>query len=170
MFEGTLEAMAQASATTTRMPYGVLLARLGQEATARFRRALRPLDLSVQEFIVLKQVEVTGPTSQTALAEGLALDNSNLAGVTAGLYGRGLIERTREECDRRRYAVEVTPAGRRLVAEADEAIWAGEDGLLGDLDQAEREQLWALLRRMGDSIGLCPGTEAEMCAEAADAG
>ena len=36
MTEGTLEAMAQASVATTRAPYGVLLARLGQEATAAF--------------------------------------------------------------------------------------------------------------------------------------
>ncbi len=166
MTEGTLEAMAQASVATTRAPYGVLLARLGQEATGRFRRALRPLDLSVGEFIVLKQVQATGPTSQTALAEALGLDNSNLAGVTGALYARGLIERAREECDRRRYAVELTADGRVLLETADAAIWSGEDDLLGDLDESERAQLWMLLRRMADSIGLCPGTEAEMCAEA----
>ena len=165
MTEGTLEAMAQASVATARVPYGVLLARLGQEATARFRRALRPLDLSVQEFIVLKQVQATGPTSQTALAEALGLDNSNLAGVTGDLYQRGLIERAREECDRRRYAVELTSDGRALLEAADAAIWSGEDDLLGDLDESERAQLWMLLRRMADSIGLCPGTEAELCAE-----
>lgn len=37
--------------------------------------------------------------------------------------------------------------------------------MLGELDEAERAQLWQLLRSMADSIGLCPGTEAEICAE-----
>ena len=51
---------ATASAATLapdeRLPFGVLLARLGQESMARFRKALRPLDLSAQQFVVLKQV------------------------------------------------------------------------------------------------------------------
>src|SRR5215207_6130220 len=59
-------------------PYGVLLARLGQDATARFRRALRPLGLTAQQFIVLKQLETTGTTSQTALADALGVDYSNM--------------------------------------------------------------------------------------------
>ena len=56
---------------TDRIPYGVLLARLGQEATARFRRSLRPLNLGAQQFIVLKQLEAVGSCSQAELADAL---------------------------------------------------------------------------------------------------
>ena len=39
MFEGNLVYMAQAQQSAVdRIPYGLLLARLGQESTARFRR------------------------------------------------------------------------------------------------------------------------------------
>jgi DNA-binding MarR family transcriptional regulator len=149
-----------------RTPYGVLLARLGQDATARFRRALRPLGLSAQQFIVLKQLEAIGSTSQAALADALGVDYSNLATVAGELCDKGLISRAREECDRRRYALDLTREGRRLLADADRAIDSGENDMLWTLDESERAELWALLRRMADSLELCPGSEAQACAEA----
>ena len=72
-------------------PAGALLSRLGQEANARFRRALRPLDLGAQQFIALKQLEAMGAASQAALADAVGIDYSNLASVSAELCDRGLI-------------------------------------------------------------------------------
>jgi DNA-binding MarR family transcriptional regulator len=168
MFEGNLIAMAQAPASAVdRIPYGLLLARLGQEATAGFRRSLRPLNLGAQQFIVLKQLQAFGSCSQGELADALGIDYSNLASVTGQLYRRGLIERHRDEADRRRYVVELTDEGRQLLGDADQAITASEEGMLSALGDVEREQLWDLLRRMADSLELCPATEAEACAEAA---
>ena len=161
--------MAQAAAGTERIPYGLLLARLGQEATARFRRSVRPLDLGAQQFIVLKQLEALGACSQGQLADALGIDYSNLASVTGELYRRALIERSRDEADRRRYVVELTQAGRQLLADADNAVGAGEEDMLSVLGEAEREHLWELLRRIADSLELCPSSEAEACAEAAQA-
>jgi DNA-binding MarR family transcriptional regulator len=159
--------MAQAAASTERIPYGLLLARLGQEATARFRRSVRPLNLGAQQFIVLKQLQALGPCSQGALADALGIDYSNLAGVTGELYRRELIERSRDESDRRRYVVELTGDGRQLLADADNAVGSGEEDMLSVLGDAERDQLWDLLRRIADSLELCPSTEAEACTEAA---
>ena len=58
------------------------MARLGQESMARFRKALRPLDLTAQHYVVLKQLEAFGASSQAVLADALGLDYSNLATVT----------------------------------------------------------------------------------------
>jgi DNA-binding MarR family transcriptional regulator len=165
MNEGNLVAMAQAPAGTDRIPYGLLLARLGQEATARFRRSVRPLNLGAQEFIVLKQLQALGPCSQGQLADALGIDYSNLAGVTGELYRRELIARSRDESDRRRYVIELTAAGVQLLADADTAVGVGEEDMLSVLDAGERDQLWELLRRIADSLALCP-TEAEACTEA----
>ena len=168
MAEGNLIGMAQTPANAVeRIPYGLLLARLGHEATAGFRRSLRPLNLGAQQFIVLKQLQAFGSCSQGELADALGIDYSNLAGVTGELYRRGLIERHRDEADRRRYVVELTDEGRQLLADADQAIEASEEGMLSSLDETERDQLWDLLRRMADALELCPATEAEACAEAA---
>ena len=168
MFVGNLVAMAQAQQSAVeRIPYGLLLARLGQESTARFRRSLRPLNVGAQQFIVLKQLQAFGSCSQGELADALGIDYSNLAGVTGELYRRGLIERHRDESDRRRYVVELTSDGLRLLADADQAITAGEREMLDALGDTERDQLWDLLRRMADALELCPSTDAEACTEAA---
>jgi MarR family transcriptional regulator, lower aerobic nicotinate degradation pathway regulator len=167
MAEGNLMGMAQVpESAVERIPYGLLLARLGHEATAGFRRSLRPLNLGAQEFIVLKQLQAFGSCSQGELADALGIDYSNLASVTGELYRRGLIERHRDEADRRRYVVQLTEEGMQLLADADRAIEASEEGMLSALGDGEREQLWDLLRRMADALELCPATEAEACAEA----
>jgi DNA-binding MarR family transcriptional regulator len=41
-----------------------------------------------------------------------------------GLVGRGLIERRYDHDDRRTVALELTPAGRKVLGEADEAVEA----------------------------------------------
>ena len=162
MFKGNLVCMAQVpEGAVERIPYGLLLARLGQESTARFRRSLRPLNLGAQQFIVLKQLQVFGSCSQGELADALGIDYSNLASVTGQLYSRGLIERHRDPADRRRYVVELTDDGQQLLADGDSAIQSGEEDMLNSLDEAERDQLWDLLRRMADALELCPGNEVE---------
>jgi hypothetical protein len=44
--------MATAPTTSERVPVSTLLASLGRDATARVRRALRPLGLGAQQFLV----------------------------------------------------------------------------------------------------------------------
>ena len=144
-----------------RLPFGVLLARLGQESMARFRKALRPLDLSAQQFVVLKQVQATGAASQATLADALGLDYSNLATVTGELSDAGLIERYRHESDRRRYVIELSERGAEVCAQADQAIAEGEEGMLSTLSEEERERFWMVLRQVADAADLCPGTPVE---------
>ncbi len=150
-----------------RLPFGVLLARLGQESMARFRKALRPLDLSAQQFVVLKQVQATGAASQATLADALGLDYSNLATVTAELSDAGLIERYRHESDRRRYVIELSERGAEVCAQADQAIAEGEEGMLSTLSEEERERFWVVLRQVADAADLCPGTPVEAAATCA---
>jgi DNA-binding MarR family transcriptional regulator len=159
--------MATAPDTQVRLPYGLLLARLGQESVSRFRKALRPLDLTAQQFIVMKQLQDMGTTSQAALADALGLDYSNLATVTAELNDRGLIERYRHENDRRRYVVELSGDGTKLVTEADRSIAQGEEELLQTLGEDDRARFWVLLREVADAAKLCPRdpvSDAEACA------
>ena len=156
-------------ATSTRLPYGVLLARLGNEATAGFRRALKPLGLGAQEFIVLKQVDAMGSTAQGAVADALGMDYSNLATLVAVLCDRDLLERERDEADRRRYVLRVSEAGATALADGDAAIAAHEEEMIAVLDDEERTQLWELLRRVADGVSLCPGTGVEACVKADEA-
>jgi len=160
----TLEGMAATpDIGTDRLPYGLLLARLGHESTSRFRRSLKPLGLSPQEFMVLRQVEAIENASQTEIADALAIDYSNLATIAGGLCDRDLLMRTRDDADRRRYVLELTPEGKDLLVEGRDAILDGEEEMVSSLDEEQREQFWLLLRQVADGNQLCP--EERACTE-----
>jgi DNA-binding MarR family transcriptional regulator len=147
------------------VPISALLAALGREATARVRRAMRPLGLGAQQFLVLKQIQVLGQTSQAELADALAIDPSNLATIAADLCDRDLAVRTRDEVDRRRYVLRLSPTGERLLRDTEGAITDAEAQLLAALDQEQRDQLSSLLRRLADGVELCPTAEDDACTD-----
>lgn len=140
---------------TDQLPASTLLAALGRDASARVRRALRPLGVGGQEFQVLKQLQALGEPSQAELADAAGIDRSNFATVVAGLCDRELVERTRDEHDRRRYVLRLSRAGERLLARTDGAIAEAEAELLGPLNDRQREQLYGLLRRLADGVDVC---------------
>jgi len=158
--------MTTATTTPEQVPMSTLLAGLGRDATARVRRAMRPLGLGAQQFLVLEQLQVLGQTSQAELADALGIDRSNLATVVAELCNRDLVERTRHEADRRRYVLRLSRAGERLLRRTEGAIAAAEEALLAPLDREQREQLYALLRQLADGVELCPTADHDACDEA----
>jgi DNA-binding MarR family transcriptional regulator len=149
--------------TTTEL--STLLAGLGREVTARVRRAIRPLGLGAQQYLILSQLDQLGQTSQAELAAALGLDPSNLATIAGELVDLGLIDRARNSADRRRYALSLTPPGEKALAKADDAIAATERDLLGALSDPQTRQLRALLRRVADRIDLCPAADDPTCAD-----
>ena len=155
--------MTTAPTTREPVPMSTLLAGLGRDATARVRRTLRPVGLGAQQFLVLKQLQALGQTSQAELADALGIDRSNLAAIAAELVDRDLVARTRDADDRRRYVLQLSPGGARLLRRADGAIAAAEDDLLAPLGPEQREQLYGLLRRLADGVELCPTAGPDAC-------
>ena len=157
--------MAGAATTPEQVRFSTLLAALGRDVTARVRRAMRPLGLGAQQFLVLQQLEELGQTSQAELADALGLDRSNLASLVNDLCDRELVERTRDDADRRRYVLRLSRKGEQLLRRTDGAIAATEDDLLSALDEPQREQLYTLLRQVADGVELCPTADDESCVE-----
>ena len=151
--------MSKAPTTAEHVPMSTLLASLGRDATARVRRAMRPLGLGAQQFLVLKQLQVLGETSQAELADAVGIDRSNLASIASALCDRGLVDRTRHETDRRRYVLRLSRAGEQVLRRAESAIAAAEEDLLSPLDDDQREQLYTVLRRLADGVELCPAVD-----------
>jgi DNA-binding MarR family transcriptional regulator len=144
------------ASTEIEIPMASLLSGLGREVTARVRRAMRPLGLGAQEFLVLKQLQALGQASQATLADALAIDPSNLAAICGTLSDRVLVERARDDADRRRYVLSLSSDGERLLRQTEGAIVAAERDLLAPLEPRQRDELYALLRRVADGVQLCP--------------
>src|SRR5207249_3756558 len=118
--------------------------------------ALKPSELTPKHVGVLLQVRAQ-PTSQQALCESIGVDASKLVGVLNDLEDEGLIVRRRDPADRRRHIVEVSKAGRSLVAAGERAIAQVEERLFAGLDAEDRAQLHRLLAKVADTSGIFVG-------------
>jgi DNA-binding MarR family transcriptional regulator len=97
---------------------------------------------------VLHQLAEAGPSSQQALAQSLRLHPSNLVRLLDELEGEGLVVRGRDPGDRRRYLLELTGGGKRVLQTAKRAAEQTEDDLVQPLSRTERRQLHDMLSRM----------------------
>lgn len=124
-----------------------LLDHLARLTRARSESALTPLGLRPRHLVTLTVLRDHGAGTQQALASSLQIDRTNLVGLLNELETAGLVARRRSAEDRRRHIVELTDAGAERLAEAECALAAAEDEVLGALDAKERETLYRLLQQ-----------------------
>ncbi|ASW56863.1 MarR family winged helix-turn-helix transcriptional regulator [Plantactinospora sp. KBS50] len=149
---------------------GPLLDHLARRMRLRAETALAPFGLRPRHLVALTLLREHGGSSQQALARLLEMDGTNIVGLLNDLETAQLVRRLRSPDDRRRHVVELTAAGAQRLTEAECALAATEDEVLGNLDEQQREALYDLLRRA--TTGSAGSGSAIACAEAApdDAG
>jgi DNA-binding MarR family transcriptional regulator len=76
------------------------------------------------------------------------MDASGVVAIVDDLEREGLARRERDAQDRRRHAVQVTPAGRKVLRRGHEVTARLDDEVLAGLNDRERQQLLALLLRV----------------------
>jgi DNA-binding MarR family transcriptional regulator len=102
-------------------------------------------------FGVLRVVERTSrPMSQRDVSERMGIDPSDVVDLVDRLESAGYLRRRRDERDRRRYALEITDAGRQAIERFAGVARAVDETVLGVLEPAQRETLRTLLRRVVD--------------------
>jgi DNA-binding MarR family transcriptional regulator len=111
-----------------------------------YRRATEDvLGVRLKQFIALDYLREQGGSSQQLLGQALMLDPNNCVILLNDLEDAGYVQRRRDPTDRRRHMVEMTPAGERAVAQAEEKLESVEDEVLGKLTASERATLHELL-------------------------
>jgi DNA-binding MarR family transcriptional regulator len=124
---------------------GALLDHLARRVRVRSEAVLAPLGLRPRHLVALTVLRNRGNCTQQSLATTLEMDGTNIVGLLNELEAENLIERRRSPEDRRRHVVELTDAGAKQLAEAESALTAVEDEVLGALDENQRETLHTLL-------------------------
>ena len=114
-------------------------------------KALRPLGLSHTGFALLVTIWVGGPQEVRGLARKHRLSKPSITSAIGTLERAGLVLRERSGDDRRLVSVALTAQGRRLVRRAQAALHRCERALTAGLTKAERRQMAAWLRRVGDA-------------------
>ena len=74
-----------------------------------------------------------------------------LVGLMDELEEQDLVERKRDPNDRRRHLVKLTPEGKKTVKRLRSLTRQLEDDFLAPLDEKERAELHALLRRLAET-------------------
>ena len=134
-----------------------LLAQLGAHAAALFAERIRPLHLTPPQAGVLRRLAQFPGQSQRELADALGMHAPRLVALIDELENRGLVARDRDPGDRRNYAISLSDEGRRLLTELGRVAGQHEHAITAGLDDDERAQLLALLRRIAEEQGLRPG-------------
>jgi len=134
-----------------------LLAQLGAYAAERFGERAAALDFSRPQAGLLRLISREPGQSQQAVARRLGTPPSRLVALVDDLEQRGLVERRRNPGDRRNYALHLTAAGERAMADLSQAAMEHEHAVAAPLTQAERAQLSALLAKLAAAHGLVPG-------------
>jgi len=96
-----------------------LLEELGSHSPADAMRAMRHWPggrLSLVHLNVLFLLEHDGPLPMRSLAEAMDVSQASATGIVDRMEQRGLVERQRDEDDRRVVRVAVTDEGRDLIA------------------------------------------------------
>jgi DNA-binding MarR family transcriptional regulator len=152
-----------ASSTQARHRSAALLDHLARMMRSRAECALEPIGLRPRHLVALTVLREHGSPTQQALAGALQIDRTNLIGLLNDLEADGLVLRRRSSEDRRRHFVELTDDGTKRLVEAETALAATEDEVLGALDADERETLYQLLAQATSShvVACAPAVGAE---------
>lgn len=125
----------------------VAASRAGQLAAARVSK----LGVSKAAYGMLAVIDEFGPSSQADLGRRLDMDRRSISEEAVGLERGGFVRRGPDPADSRRNKLEITAAGRTLLAELETAFQAMQDELLAALSPEDRSQLNRLLTQMAPS-------------------
>lgn len=115
---------------------------------------VKDMDISQQQgrmIAYIAQNEDKG-LIQKDLAEVFQRRGASITSMLQGLEKKGYIERRIPEDNERQKNIYALPKGKALVGEINEAFYAAEKDLVHALDEAEIQELTALLRKIDRSL------------------
>ncbi|WP_067468372.1 MarR family winged helix-turn-helix transcriptional regulator [Actinomadura macra] len=121
------------------------LLRLARRTSARTFPGER---VRLPHLMVLDCVARLGPLSQREVSEHLRIDAGDMVGMIDALEEAGYVERRRDAGDRRRYALDVTEAGRLFLGASHERRNRLDDLLFEPLALGELAQFKDLMLRV----------------------
>ena len=127
----------------------IKLSRASGAVEARINCHLKDYGLTPSQFGVLEALYHLGPLHQHELASKILKSSGNLTLVIDNLVKRGLVERERDETDRRCVTVFLTETGNQLINDIFPLHVERVVDVIGVLPPKEQHQLGMLCRKLG---------------------
>ncbi|MHC4600759.1 MAG: MarR family winged helix-turn-helix transcriptional regulator [Planctomycetota bacterium] len=109
-------------------------------------------DLTRAQMATVVQIGREGETTMGSLAEGLGIAPGSLTGVVDRLIEKDLVKRERDQTDRRRVVVALSPEGKKVFSRFQERTSRFADTLFSLLDPEESGTLVQLMERLVDGM------------------
>ncbi|MGH8242591.1 MAG: MarR family winged helix-turn-helix transcriptional regulator, partial [Steroidobacteraceae bacterium] len=113
-----------------------------------FGAQFAPSDHVPRQYSVLYLICINPGLSVKALATAIGVDQSTLVPTLNVCEERGWIRRERGKPDRRLVALQITAKGRGTLDRMQDNLRAHETSVTSELNEGERRQLLALLRKV----------------------
>ena len=147
-------AASAAALAQTRRTLPIALLRARETVMDRFRPLLRRLDITEQQWRVLRVLDEAEAMDASDLAKGAAILAPSLSRILKTLEARGLIEVRKDQSDGRRTLINLSPAGGAFLAEAapeSAKIYEEIEALVGkDRIETLLDEIDALIVRLSD--------------------
>jgi DNA-binding MarR family transcriptional regulator len=127
---------------------GFLLQKAGTLFLQSVGEQLAAAGINTRQYMVLAGVESAAPVSQQDLSRLLGIDPTVMVALVDELERGSLVTRARDQRDRRRYALALTPDGERALARAHAAMTGAEQEFFAPLSEAQQQRLRASLKRL----------------------
>lgn len=108
--------------------------------------------ISPSQFPLLKVLEAKGEATVSEVAASLSMSVAGATGLIDRLVKAGLVERRRDEADRRLVFVTLSPEGRAMLDEARRLRRSIIAEIMSSLQRDEVEQFLALFEKMHASL------------------
>jgi DNA-binding MarR family transcriptional regulator len=108
--------------------------------------------MRLKPYMVLGYIGDHPGATQQELESALFMDANSVVLILNELEAAQFSIRRRDQQDRRRHIVEITPTGRKALDKANQARESLEDEVLAPLTPGERATLLALVRRVLDGL------------------
>lgn len=139
MAENAADRDTTAGERPRRLDLAAMVVPLGRALMAAEQPVLDDHGLTMWAYTVLLHLGASPIRTQAALAEAIRADKTRIIAVLDDLEARGLIRRQPDPGDRRVRLLSLTAEGRRLRDATQSAIQQGEERLLAQLPDADRD-------------------------------
>jgi len=134
------------------LPIGLRLAQASRTVERAFDAALAEAGGSLPVWLVLLNLKVRRPANQRELAEAVGITGATLTHHLNAMHAQGLVDRTRDDANRRVQVVTLTEAGEAAFLRLREAAIAFDTRLRAGLAEPDLAALAATLDRLAANV------------------
>lgn len=124
------------------------------EVSASFKRIIGmqmdPTSLKPIEIKMLNLLNNRGGMQINAIAEELSVTGPWITGIVKAMQQKGYVKKVRNQSDRRRLNVTITPRGKKILDKNMDTYLRAVSGLLDKLSTEDIEEFKRLLKKIGD--------------------